>query len=115
MNKTYQPFILKKADEIFEILKEDIKYSDFMKNRLCNMLTKKFIDGELCSEDPVNTIFKNEDELLSFINEALVYEDIKHLMELGFVGYLDEDNDDVSSFFITEKGRQYVEEMMKEK
>jgi len=101
------------VDEIFETLKEDIKYSDFMKNRLCNILTKKFIDGELCSGD--QAVFKNEDELLSFINEALVYEDIKHLMELELVGYLDEDDDDVTSFFLTEKGKQYVEEMLKKK
>ena len=112
MNTTYQPFILKKADEILEILKEDIQYSDFIKNRLCSILTDKFIMGELSAEDPVNSVFNNEDELLLFINEALVYEDIKHLIELGFVGYLDEGDKRGDIFFITEKGKDYVKVMM---
>lgn len=107
MSKTYQPFIVKKVDEIFEILKEDIKYSDFMKNRLCDILTKKFIDGELSSDDSDSPVFKNEEEALSFIGEALLYEDIKHLMEFGLVGYLDDD--DEYGFFLTEKGKKYVD------
>jgi hypothetical protein len=111
MNKTYQPFILAKADEILEILKEDIKYSDYIKNRLCNILTQKFIKGDLNVDDPVDTIFDDEDDLHRFISEALCYEDLSHLTELGLVGFLDEDDERGHFFFITEKGKEYMAKM----
>ena len=111
MNKTYQPFILAKADEIFEILKEDIKYSDYMKNRLCNILTQKFINGEFSSDDPVDMIFDDEEELSTFIAEAICYEDLIHLADLGFVGFLDEDDERGHFFFLTEKGKEYMKNM----
>lgn len=108
MNKTYQPFILEKADEILEILKDDIKPSEFIKNRLCNILTQKFIKGDLSSEDTVDMIFDDADELERFISEALCYEDLSHLMELGLIGFLDEDDERGHFFFMTEKGKQYL-------
>ena len=46
MNKTYQPFIITKAEEILEILKEDVVYSDFIKERLCIILTNKFSERQ---------------------------------------------------------------------
>ena len=112
MNKTYQPFIIAKSDEIFEILKGEIEKSDFMANRLCNKLTQKFINGELNADDPVNTIFKDEEELFSFVSEAVLYEDLKHLMELGLIGFLDEEDEDGQIFFMTEKGKKYAENMV---
>ena len=113
MKKTYQPFIISKADEILEVLKEDVKYSDFIKDRLCSLLINKFINGELSSEDPIEGIF-NEDELLSFINEAVIHDSIEHLMELKLVNsFSDENNEDC--FFLTEKGKKYLEVMMVEK
>lgn len=111
MNKTYQPFILAKADEILEILKEDIMYSDYIKNRLCNILTRKFINGELSADDPVDMIFDDEEELQIFVSEALCYQDLIHLAEMGFVGFLDEDDERGHFFFLTEKGKEYVKEM----
>jgi hypothetical protein len=113
MKKTYQPFIILKADEILEILKEDVKYSDFIKNRLCDLLTDKFINGKLCSEDPIEDIF-NEDELVGFISEALTYDSIKHLMELELVNSFNDGNNE-DCFFLTEKGKLYVETMIKKK
>jgi hypothetical protein len=111
MKKTYQPFIIEKADEILEILKDDINPSDHMKDRLCMILTKKFINGNLNAEDDVKTVFDSEEELLKFVNECYTYESLISLMEKGFVNMYDDDDNEL--FFLTEKGKQYVEEIKK--
>jgi hypothetical protein len=111
MKKTYQPFIIKKVNEILEILKDDINPSEHIKERLCMILTKKFIDGNLSAEDDVRMVFDSEEELLRFVNECYTYESLVSLMEKGFVNVYDDDDDEL--FFLTEKGKQYVEKMKK--
>ena len=113
MGKVYQPFILEKADLILEILKDDIKCTEKEKNRLCDILTDKYIKGELDAEDPVHSIF-NREELMSFIEESLIHEDLDHLAELGLIDSIDDENNE-ELYFITEKGKKYVEELKKEK
>ena len=108
MNKTYQPFIIEKADEILEILKEDVVATDYSREVLCGLLTKKFIDGELNPDDDVSMIFDSEEELLGFINLCYTRQNLEHLEELGLVGELDDDQ-----YFLTEKGKLYVDVMMK--
>ena len=113
MKKTYQPFIIEKADKILDILKDDISPTEMAKNRLCNLLTEKFIKGELNPDDPVNMIFE-EDELLSFVNICLVEKDIERLMELGLVGMLDDDDDPEPTYFVTKEGRKYIDELRRD-
>lgn len=108
MKKTYQPFILEKADEILYLLKEDIESTEQIKNLLCDILTEKFIKGELSSEDPIDSIF-DEEELLLFINEALIRNDLDNLIQQGLVNVLNDENGE-EMFFLTEKGKKYVEE-----
>lgn len=107
MKKTYQPFILEKADEILYILKDDIEPTEQTKNHLCDILTEKFIKGELSSEDPIDSIF-DEEELLLFINESLIRKDLDSLIEQGLINVLNDDNNE-EMFFLTEKGKKYVE------
>jgi hypothetical protein len=112
MNKTYQPFIIEKADEILEILKDDIVPFDHARERLCMLLTEKFINGKLSSEDDVRTVFESEEELLRFVNECYIYENLLSLMEQGLVGmYEDDDNEEL--FFLTEKGKLYMDVIKK--
>jgi hypothetical protein len=108
MNKTYQPFIIEKADEILEILKEDIATTDYARETLCTLLTKKFIDGNLNPDDDVSMIFDSEEELLGFINLCYNRQNLDHLKELGFIGELDDDK-----FFLTEKGKLCVAALIK--
>lgn len=108
MKKTYQPFIIEKAEEILYLLKDDFEATEQIKNRLCDILTEKFIKGELSSDDPIDSIF-DEEELLLFINEALIRKDLDHLIEEGLINVLNDENDE-EMFFITEKGKKYVEE-----
>lgn len=112
MNKTYRPFILDKAEEILEILKEDVKYTEFARNSMCDLLTEKFILGELSSEDSIQGIF-NEDELLGFISETSLHEDLEHLIELGFIDYFEDSNNKENCYFLTEKGKEYMKGLSK--
>lgn len=112
MKKTYQPFIIEKADLILEVLKDDVNPTEDARNRLCDLLTEKFIIGELSADDPINTIF-NEDELLLFINCCIIDNEISHLIEMGLVGSY-EDDDNEPFFFLTEEGKKCVEEIRKE-
>ena len=112
MKKTYQPFIIEKADEILEALKEDITPSEHIKNRICDMLTEKFIKGELSADDNVYDVF-DESDFLSLIQMAKLYEDLNSLIEKGFIGTLDDDENPEASYFLTEKGKLYMEELKK--
>jgi hypothetical protein len=110
MNKTYQPFIIEKADKILEILKDDVTSSEYARDTLCLILTKKFIDGNLSPDDDVSMIFNSEDELLKFINLCNTHDHLIHLKDLGLVGELDDD-----TYFLTDKGKSYVKSMLKER
>jgi len=114
MNRTYQPFIIEKAEEILETLKDDIKPSEHMKDRLCMILTDKFIAGTLSAEDDVRTVFESEEELLKFVNECYTYENLVSLMEQGLVGVYEDENDE-KLFFLTEKGKLFMDALKKSK
>ena len=114
MNKTYQPFIIEKAEEILDILKDDINPSEHMKERLCMILTDKFIDGKLSADDDVRTVFDSEEELLKFVNECYTYENLVSLMEQGLVGMYEDDNNE-KLFFLTEKGKLFMDALRKSK
>jgi hypothetical protein len=111
MKKTYQPFIIEKANQILEILQDDVQYSEFAINRLCDILTDKFIQGELSSDDPIDMIFDDEEEMLSFINEAILHMDLSNLIDLELIGCFVDDNNE-ESYYITENGKKYVETIL---
>jgi hypothetical protein len=112
MNKTYQPFIIKKSEEILEILKEDIVPSDYAKEALCGILTEKHINGKLNENDDISMIFDSEEEILRLINECQTHDELIGLIEKGLVGvYEDENNEEL--FFLTDAGKLYVEQMLK--
>lgn len=108
MKGTYQPFILKLVDDVFEELYDEVNPSDASKEYLCELLTQKFIDGELSEGDDV--VFDSEEELLMFVNRCIVNDNLDELHERGLIGSFD----DGESFFITDEGKKYVEKIMKE-
>lgn len=107
MNKTYQPFIIEKADAILEILKDDVSPTDRARERLCMLLTEKFIAGNLSSEDEISSIFDSEEEILRYIALCQTDEDLLSLMEKGLVGVFEDENGE-ESFFVTEEGKRYM-------
>jgi len=104
MKTTYQPFIIKKAEEVIELLKEEIMPTELAKNYLCDIMTQKFIDGKFGEGD--EGVFESDEELFRFINQCEVNEGLAHLYELGLINSFD----DCDSFFITEEGKRYMEE-----
>jgi len=111
MNKTYQPFVVKKSKEIITVIKDEIPYSEHATEHLCDILTQKFIDGRLNENDDLQDIFE-PDELMVFIAQEKTYSDLKSLIEMGLVGvYDDEKSEDL--FFLTEKGKVYMEQLKK--
>jgi hypothetical protein len=112
MKKTYQPFIIEKADEILEALKEEISPSEHIKNRICDMLTEKFIKGELSADDDVYDAFDDSD-LISLLQMAKLYETLDSLIEKGLIGTLDDDENPEASYFLTEKGKLYMKGLKK--
>ena len=108
MKGTYQPFILKLVDDVFEELYDEVNPSDTSKEYLCELLTQKFIDGELSEGD--DAVFDSEEELLMFVNRCIVNDNLDELHERGLIGTFD----DGESFFITDEGKKYVEKIRKE-
>ncbi len=105
MEKTYQPFILKLCEDIFEDLTPDIKPTERNKTTLCDMLTQKFLDGELSEGD--EQIFDSEKEIEDFINLCFVNDNLDDLHKRGFIGSYN----DGESYFLTDMGKLYVENL----
>ena len=108
--KTYQPFILKLADDILELIDEvePLPKTVDCKNRLCDMLTTKFINGQISSTDTIVDGIFDEDELTLFINEVIVQHELENLKEKGLIdSYDDVDGEEI--FFLTKEGINYVE------
>ena len=106
MKKTYQPFIIRLCNAMFEELGEDINPTDRNKSVLCELLTQKFIDGKLSEGD--EQIFDSEDEIDAFLSLCWANDNLTHLHELGLIGTYD----DGDSYFLTESGKVYVEKQL---
>ena len=102
MRKTYQPFIIELCDEVFEEIKDDINPIERNKEILCDLLTQKFIDGELSAGD--KQPFDSEKEVDNFIMLCWINDNLCHLQKLGLIGTFN----DGETFFLTEAGKRYI-------
>lgn len=110
MNKVYQPFIIKMADDFVNRLEtttsffsdEEIKSTDFTKQIVCDKLTEKFINGDISSDDDVVEAF-NEQEFKIILDSVLVKNALDSLIETGLIDVIDDDGDE--RYFITEIGK----------
>ena len=122
MKKTFQPFIVAKAEEMIIFMKTDydvfenlgIKSTEYTKERLCDILTEKFINGEYDENDDIGDLFPDDKLLMSFLAEMATKSDLDNLIEKGLVGSLDDDSGR-DFYFVTEKGKECVKQMNKEK
>lgn len=110
MGKTYQPLVIKRADETIELLSSvnffrdnKITSTKYIRTRLCDILTVKFIDGELTESDPIFI----EEEFNELIKEIVVHNVLEGLQKKGLVGSY-EDDDVEETFFMTDLGRYHM-------
>ena len=122
MKKTFQPFIVAKAEEMITFMKTDydvfenlgIKSTEYTKERLCDILTEKLINGEYDENDDIGDLFPDDKLLMSFLAEMATKSDLDNLIEKGLVGSLDDDSGRVY-YFVTEIGKECVKQMNEEK
>lgn len=119
MSKTYQPFIVKLSEELIEILdkqvnffqEENITSTDYAKMAICELLTEKFLRGEISSDEEVGTRF-TEDEFKTLLSQIVVNNALSGLVEKGLINFL-ENEDGEEMFFLTSNGKEYTETLQK--
>jgi hypothetical protein len=116
MKKTYQPEIIRSADLLIEILEEsdffeeyEQETKDYARERLCDILTEKFLLGELATE--LDEPILNEEEFDTFMSEILVKNVLIGLEEKGLVGDIIDDETNETVYFLTEEGKKEGERL----
>jgi len=109
--KKYQPFIINLSDEILKITEEQglIPITPFARDLLCDMLTEKFIKGEISSTDTIDGIFE-ENEFMEFLHKVIIRDQLDLLKEMELINSYDEDGDEM--YFLTNKGKDYLENLL---
>ena len=113
MGKVYQPIVIKEAEELIEGLKEAHFFEDyeiedltFAKKHIMDILTEKFINGEL--DEEFDDIF-DEDEFDQLLKELVTGSILYELKEKGYVNsYSDEDTEEM--FFLTKEGKEQLKD-----
>ena len=111
MKKTYQPAVLEKVEQLIYGLEpffKDYEIDDlsFAKSHLSDLLTEKFILGEL--DDDIEDMF-TEEEFGQLLKEIVAGSVLYELKEKGYVNsYGDENVEEM--FFLTEEGKKYMKD-----
>lgn len=116
MGKKYQPEILEMASKYMDILEDldffesfEIRNMFLVKDKLCDVLTEKFILGE----DIKEFNFK-ENEWHKLLNEIIVGEVFFNLEKKGIIDSYEDERID-KKFFLTEKGKEIYKKLKKYK
>lgn len=117
MSKIYQPEVIKKSEEIVKVLEEceffkdhEIENTSYAKEYLCDVLTEKFIKGDI---DIENDDLFMEDEFETVLKEIVVGTMLVDLKERGIINsYEDDETEEI--FFLTEEGKKQLNNMRKD-
>lgn len=114
MSKIYQPIVIQKTNEIIEILKDskffedyELESTEFAEKYFLDKLTEKFILGEI---DLEQDMLFNEDEFDICIKEVITGTILTKLKHNGYVNSYEDENTE-ETFFLTEKGREFLKVM----
>lgn len=120
MDKVYQPIVLEKTEEIIEILTEsnffkdyeivDLTYSRMFLN---DRLTEKFIKGDLDESEEIPLNYFDEDEFGEIVRCIIAGSVLYELKEKGYVNSYEDENTE-ETFFLTNEGKQYLDNNFKE-
>jgi hypothetical protein len=108
---SYQPIVIKKTNEILDILEEsnffidfELDSNEFAKTYLADKLTIKFIEGNIDFE--MDELF-TEDEFDQMLKEIAAGTVLYELKEKGLVDSYSDDNTE-EMFFLTEEGKKLL-------
>lgn len=111
---SYLPKIQEITNDIIETLVEDdffvdfeIESPDYAIKRFSDELTKKFLENGLDNED--ESIF-SEEEFDQILKEIIAEDLLRNLQKKGLLNSYEDDNTE-ELFFLTEKGREELENM----
>lgn len=110
MSKIYPKPVIEKTELLIEGLKEsnffeeyEIEDLTFIREHLNNLLTEKFIKGELEDDNPLFL----EDEFEQLLKELVAGSVLHQLKVKGFVDSYEDDSTE-EMFFLTEMGKKYI-------
>jgi hypothetical protein len=113
MNRIYQPLVLLRANEIMEVLDEthffedyEIEDKTYARNYLCDVLTQKFITGDLSEDDPMFT----DEEMDKCLREIVAGTYLDELQKEGIIDSI-EGSDNEERFFLTDFGKKLAKEI----
>lgn len=120
MNRVYQPVVLQKTKELITILEEtnffkdyQIESTEYAELYFKNLLTEKFILGQLDITDDVDLEIFTDTEFGEILNRIISGSVLYELKAKGLVNsYEDEDTEE--TFFLTSKGKKYIEDEFKD-
>jgi predicted transcriptional regulator len=117
MEKIYQPIVVKRTDEIIEILVDSNFFIDYelsntetARKFILDELTSKFIKGDLDMEH--DELF-TEEEFTTVLNKIIAGTILGDLKEKGLLNSY-EDDDTEETFFLTDEGKEMLLNMKKQ-
>jgi hypothetical protein len=116
MSVIYQPIVIEHTNKIIEALIEskffedyEIERTDFAKKYISDILTEKFIKGELEENDD---FFFTDEEFEKYLKEIVAGSILTELKEKGIINSY-EDDETEEMFFLTEEGKKLLKKMNK--
>jgi hypothetical protein len=110
MSKIYQPIVIEETNNLIEGLKESGFFEDyqiedltFTNQHLLDLMTEKFINGQLDSDDELF----GEDEFAKLLQELVAGSVLYELKEKGYINSYEDDETD-EMFFLTEDGKKFL-------
>jgi ribosomal protein S8 len=110
MSRIYQPIVIEETNNLIEGLKESGFFQDyqiedltFTNQHLLDIMTEKFINGQLDSDDELF----GEDEFAKLLQELVAGSVLYELKEKGYINSY-EDDETEEMFFLTEDGKKFL-------
>jgi hypothetical protein len=113
MSKIYQPIVLEQVESLILGLQESDFFSDYeiedltyVRQRLSDVLTEKFIDGSI--DEDFEDLF-SEDEFEQLLKELVAGSILYELKDKGLINSYEDENTE-ETFFLTEEGKEQLKD-----
>jgi hypothetical protein len=113
MSKIYQPIVLEQVESLILGLEESDFFSDYqiedltyVRQRLSDVLTEKFIDGTI--DEDFEDLF-SEEEFEQLLKELVAGSILYELKDKGLINSYEDENTE-ETFFLTEEGKEQLKD-----